>query len=274
MNRNKLFYQYAYTFLLEKTPDFINKDIINSYLKYANPEENVSSLNNIYERMLSSAQSQNMYPKVIGASINGVHNLGKVLDDFNVKYVIDNYEEKEDLLLNNIENILKPKGQIRRDSKSLWPKYCKTIVSTAKFLNQFKNHIDFVQWINNFYNDEKSIAILPFLISTEVYGFGFALVCDFLKDLGYVNYGKPDVHIKDILFGFGFIKENDSDYNVLKTMIKMSKDAEVTCFEFDRILWLIGSGNFYNHTEFGNNGLIGRLKEQFINTKDEFEKLA
>ena len=26
--------------------------------------------------------------------------------------------------------------------------------------------------------------------------------------------------------------------------------------------------------EFGNNGLIGRLKDQFINSKDEFEKLA
>ena len=54
----------------------------------------------------------------------------------------------------------------------------------------------------------------------------------------------------------------------------MSKDANVTCFEFDRILWLIGSGNFYNHKEFGNNGLIGRLKDLFINSKDEFEKLA
>ena len=26
--------------------------------------------------------------------------------------------------------------------------------------------------------------------------------------------------------------------------------------------------------EFGNNGLIGRLKDLFINSKDEFEKLA
>lgn len=274
MNKNKLFYQYAYNFLLEKTPDYINKNIIDSYLVYTSPENNVSSLNNIYERMLASAQSQNMYPKVIGASINGVHNLGKVLKNFDVEYVIDYYSEKENLLLDDIEKVLKPKGQIRKDSKSLWPKYCKTIVSTAKFLNQFKDQKEFVQWINNFYNDEKSIAILPFLISTEIYGFGFALVCDFLKDLGYVNYGKPDVHIKDILLGFGFIKENDSDYNVLKIMIKMSKDADVTCFEFDRILWLIGSGNFYNHEEFGKNGSIGKLKDEFINTKDEFEKLA
>ena len=274
MSRNKMFYQYAYNFLLEKTPDYISKNIIDSYLAYTNPEKNVSSLNDIYERMLGSAQTQNMYPKVIGASIGGVHNLGKVLQNFDVKYVIERYSEKENLLLDDIEDVLKPKGQIRRDPKSLWPKYCKTIISSAKFLNQFKDHIDFVQWINNFYNDEKSIAILPFLISTEVYGFGFALVCDFLKDLGYVNYGKPDVHIKDILLGFDFIKENDSDYNVLKVMIKMSKDANVTCFEFDRILWLIGSGNFYNHKEFGNNGLIGRLKDQFINTKAELDKLA
>ena len=63
MNKNKLFYQYAYNFLLEKTPDYINKNIIDSYLVYTSPENNVSSLNNIYERMLASYNKPEKWTK-------------------------------------------------------------------------------------------------------------------------------------------------------------------------------------------------------------------
>lgn len=262
------FYKFAYNFLVAKAEkNNITDQIINSYLKYDIPEKNVSSLNDIFEKMLFSAQSQNMYPKVIGESINGVSNLGKVINSFDIKYVVENYASGEKLL-EDIERILKPKGQIRRNKNSLWPKYCKTIVSVAKFLYQFKDEKEFFSWIYNYYNDEKSVSVLPLILSLEIYGFGFALACDFLKDLGFVNYGKPDVHIKDILLGYGFINSTDSDYLVLKKMINISKINKITCFEFDRILWLIGSGNFYNHKEFGNNGLIGRMKDDFILLKD------
>lgn len=262
------FYKFAYNFLVAKTvKNNITDQIINSYLKYDIPEKNVSSLNDIFEKMLFSAQSQNMYPKVIGESINGVSNLGKVLNSFDIKYVVENYASGEKLL-EDIERILKPKGQIRRNKNSLWPKYCKTIVSVAKFLYQFKDEKEFFSWIYNYYNDEKSVSVLPLILSLEIYGFGFALACDFLKDLGFVNYGKPDVHVKDILLGYGFINSTDSDYLVLIKMINISKINKITCFEFDRILWLIGSGNFYNHKEFGNNGLIGRMKDDFILLKD------
>lgn len=116
------------------------------------------------------------------------------------------------------------------------------------------------------------MAVLPLLISTEIYGFGFALVCDFLKDLGYENYGKPDVHIKEILSAYGFISEKHSDYKVLKTMIEISHDAQVSCYKLDMILWLIGSGKFFKNPEFGNEGFIGKMKKDFIELLPEFEK--
>src|SRR3712207_5391360 len=50
--------------------------------KYVNPAvERPNSLNGIYERLLQSAQSGGMSPSVIGGSIGGVNNLGKVLFD-------------------------------------------------------------------------------------------------------------------------------------------------------------------------------------------------
>ena len=57
------FYKFAYNFLVAKAEkNNITDQIINSYLKYDIPEKNVSSLNDIFEKMLFSAQSQNMYP--------------------------------------------------------------------------------------------------------------------------------------------------------------------------------------------------------------------
>jgi thermostable 8-oxoguanine DNA glycosylase len=36
------------------------------------------------------------------------------------------------------------------------------------------------------------------LISREVKGIGFPLACDFLKEMGFTGFAKPDVHIKTI----------------------------------------------------------------------------
>lgn len=272
IEKDKAFYKFAYNFLLKKTPDYITGKIIKSYLEVAKPENNVASLNDIFKKMLSSAQSGSMYPKVIGGAIDGIENLGKVLDNFNVDYVVNNFDGKEELLLDVIQNVLRPKGKIRKSLQSLWPKYCKTIISTARFLNQFNDEKGFITWTNKYCGDEIDIAVLPLLISTEIYGFGFALVCDFLKDLGYKDYGKPDVHIKDILKAYGFTDPRAADYFVLKTMIRISRNAGISCFELDGILWLIGSGNFYKHRSLGNNGLVGRMKDDFIKLKDEFTK--
>ncbi len=269
---NNKFYKFAYKFLIENTPSEITEEVIKPYLSVPQPENNCKNLNDIFYRMLSSAQNRQMSVNVIGGKIGGVENLGKVLNNFEPKFVIEKYCNKEDVLLKDIINEFNLDGKIRTENKSLWPQYCKTIISAATFLSQFNDIKEFLDWINSFYKDKKSMAVLPLLISTELFGFQFALACDFLKELGFINYGKPDVHIKDILSAYGFISEKASDYSVLKTMIDISHDADVSCYDFDKVLWLIGSGRFYLNPEIGNNGYIGRMKDDFIKLRPKFEK--
>ena len=157
-----------------------------------------------------------MSVNVIGGSIGGVENLSSVLNDFDVHFVSDKYSNKADILLMDITKTFNLDGKIKTGAKSLWPQYCKTIVSTATFLSQFDDYAKMLQWINTFYNDEKSMAALPLVISEEIFGFRFALAGDFLKELGFVNYGKPDVHIKEILFASNFILGDDTPNNVPK----------------------------------------------------------
>lgn len=216
----------------------------------------------IFLKFLESAQNANMKAGVIGGSINGVENLKSVLFDFDPKKVFENFRNSDELL-DEIIIKLKPKGTIRRTKRSIWPKYCKTIISMSEFLSQFKDAEDFFEWADYFYNDKRSMAALSLILSEEIYGIGFALACDFLKELGYVNYGKPDIHIKDIFEAYNLIPKGATNYQILKAIIRIAENVGTTAYNVDKLFWLIGSGKFYNHQYIP----IKRLKDKFIKHK-------
>lgn len=65
-------------------------------------------------------------------------------------------------------------------------------------MSQFKDTIDFDNFVNLFSYNETTLVALLMLLAKEIYGMGFALGCDFLKELGYSQYSKPDIHLIDI----------------------------------------------------------------------------
>jgi len=167
-------------------------------------------------------------------------------------------------LLDNIITVLKPNGQVRRTKKSIWPIYCKSIIDAAYFLTEFDNAKSFYEWAEFFANNEKSKPALPMLISIEISGIGFPLACDFLKEIGFLNYGKPDVHLKDIFKELHLIDPNEKstikqDYQTMKLIDRIASDNNTTAFKVDKIFWLIGSGNFYL-----TDIKIGRNRKEFI----------
>ncbi len=102
------------------------------------------------------------------------------------------------------------------------------------------------------------------MISLEIAGIGFPLACDFLKEIGFVNFGKPDVHIKAIFKGLRLIDPNEKstikqDYQTFKMIDKIASANNVSSFEVDKIFWLIGSGHFYL-----TGYRIGRNRKDFI----------
>jgi hypothetical protein len=254
-------YQLAYNFLLSKKG--ICSEIIDKHLipEYDKPKY----LNDIYKRICQSAQNRQMLPKVIGDAIGGFDNFSKVLYDFDPKKVTENYLKTDNLiLLENIIKILKPKGQIRNTSRSIWPQYCKSIIDSAYFLCQFNTSKDFYEWADYFANDVKSKVALPLLISIDITGIGFPLACDLLKELGYNNYGKPDIHLKDIFIELGIVNNENNELkmniNILRAIDTIAKSNNISSYAVDKVFWLIGSGNFYRaDIKIGNN------KEEFIN---------
>lgn len=253
----------AREFLLKETPSEVDEAVIDSYLSVPPPCSETILMPELYQRLLESAQNANMRAGVIGGSIGGIKNLGNVLLDFDHIRVLEEYSEDPDRILEEIIQKLSPNGKVRKSRRSIWPKYCRTILSGAEFLSQFSESGDFFDWANHFYDDKRSIAALPMVIEAEIYGIGFPLACDFLKELGYVNYGKPDIHIK-VIFKKTGLAPNKDNYQVLKAISRIAANAGVSSYEVDKVFWLIGSGKFYNHSHIGKGGRVGRMKKQFL----------
>jgi hypothetical protein len=199
-----------------------------------------------------------MGPSVIGSAIGGVDKLGSLLCDFEPIAVVEKYGHDWERVLEDIVAQLKPRGKVRRSPKSLWPQFCKTITSGAKFLTQFRDASDFYEWAGSFDRDDKTRPALPMLLGYEIDGFGLPLACGFLKDLGYPNFGKPDVHIREIFAALG-LSASRHDYQVFKAIVRVARNVGTTPYDVDTLFWLIGSGDFYL-----DEVKVGRHRGDFI----------
>ncbi len=239
----------------------VTHTLIEKYQNLSSRKPRPVSKEELYQHTLEHAQNTGMKRRVIGESINGVDKLGTVLYEFNPTEVLDKYGANWEAVLDRIVKELNPRGQIRRTQRSIWPHYCQTILSAAAFIDQFNSADKFYEWIDFFDQDDRARASLPMLLSHEITGFGFALSCDFLKELGYAKFPKPDVHLRDIFTALELCPDGTDDYHLFKAIIRVASHSNVTPYATDKVFWLIGSGNFYEDQEIGK---IGGHKQDFI----------
>jgi len=261
---DKKVYHLAKEYLPTRKITGVTAVLIEKYLNPLSLNPKPTTKEAIYHRILESAQNANMKAGVIGRAIGGVDKLSPILSGFNAKAVLEKYAGDCEAILDDIVEKLNPNGEIRRTSRSIWPRYCKTILSAAKFIEQFSSASDFFGWVDFFDKDERARASLPMLLSREIEGFGFALSCDFLKEMGYINFSKPDVHLRDIFTALKLCPDKSGDYQLFKAAIRVANHSDVSPYNADKVFWLIGSGNFYNDLHLGNKGRVGSYKKEFI----------
>jgi hypothetical protein len=237
-------------------------ELIEEYLHLSTPRPD--TLAGLYEHVLESAQSANMKAGVVGGSIGGVGSLRPILCDFEPALVLEKYRSGWEGVLDDIVAQLEPRGSVPRTSKSIWPGYCRSVLSGARFLSRFSSAGDFYGWVAFFDRDERARPALPLLLAQEIDGFGFALACDFLMGIGYENFSKPDVHVKDIFQGIGLCPWRSTDYEVFKAVARVARNVGVTPYNVDKLFWLIGSGYFYDDPQVGRKGRTGSRKKEFI----------
>ena len=238
-----------YKYLIEILPEPIKKDDLYQYFESAHKD--VGSLDEIYEQFLESAQNYQSMPNVIKF----------VQRKDEIREILYNYDLEKISVINpdTLYKRFRNKFNVTSVDNNFnsWLKFSKSAISSAKFMCEFKNVDDFKSFVQQFdYNIHTRIA-LPLLIAQKIHGFQFALSCDCLKELGFTNYCKPDVHIIDVLEQTGISSKDP--INVFETITKMAHDCNTTPYKVDKIMWLICSGNFYIH-----DIKIARHKQQLI----------
>lgn len=210
---------------------------------YFDIQRTYSTKNEILYQLLSSLQNKQMMSKVIGfEDSNKQATFRQLLFEYDAVAILAAYATDSDLFM-QFDNSFTIKN---KDSKgNSWRRYAKSVLSACAFIERFVNADDFAAYVEKELHCDLSTDILVDKIAKEVYGLGFPLACDFLKELGYWQYSKPDVHIINIFTALGLCVDNE--YAAYCAVRDMARAVNETPFNVDRLFWLIGSGNFYKH---------------------------
>ena len=238
-NKYKLVYRCAKDFIdkiVDGTPG-LNQSILEKHLECEAKFDNIRDAN---KRLIESLSNRNMMASVINFK-EKEKELRIILCDYDPRAIVSEYSSLRELF-----DAFRKRFEIRnvQSKRNLWRKFAEGIISGSKFLSSFRNKDEFDKFIKTFSLNKYTKAALPMLLSREIRGFGLALACDFLKELGYRDYPKPDVHLIKI---FSELKLSDSSdpYEVYKSIVEMAETVGEDAYTVDKIFWLISSGRFY-----------------------------
>lgn len=224
------------------------------------------NLQDILSCILYSAQNKQEMNRVIEGSVDGGWDgVRELLLDFEPAQILNAWNDDE-ALFKYIKSSSRVRGAKNEGSKSRWPQFCKSVLSASKFVLKFEDAAGFLKWVEAFRQTPDTAAALPLILAEEIHGFGLALACDFLKELGCEEFAKPDVHVKKLVNLLG-ISAATSDYMVLRDLMRLKPllaTENLTLNAFDKYLWLIGSGRFYRIQEDGYELQIGRQIKSFM----------
>ncbi|MFC1910934.1 hypothetical protein ACFLXC_06665 [Chloroflexota bacterium] len=205
-----------------------------------------NSMQKLLFGMLSSVQNKRAMPRSIGP----LKELQPYLEEFDSKKIIakygSNWRDGWKKLFRFIETNYTPPGRMEIGiPQNAWVIFCKATISASNFLAGFLDIHDFNKFVSQFYYNEITRVALPMVLDREVFGLGFTLACDFLKENGYPKFVKPDIQIERICKSLSLSKPEADYYEVFKDLIRFSESIEEIPYVVDKLFWLVGSGNFY-----------------------------
>jgi hypothetical protein len=248
LERYKIVFETAKTFLDEivSSNHHLNDSILKQHFQ---SESKFDDIQDAMRRLVQSLSNRNMMSSVINYK-KRIKEMDKILFNYDSHKILSKYKGSQELL-----NVFKKEFNLLNTGgkRSLWNVFSDGIISGANFVDSFKDKNDFDHFVKNFSLNKYTKAALPMLLSKEINGFGFALACDFLKELGYREYPKPDVHLITIFHELGLSGTTDP-YVIYKNIIEMAEIVGEDAYTVDKIFWLISSGRFYLvNIKTGNN---------------------
>lgn len=249
----KRLYSIVDDFLMELKPVQISSDELNRYFE----THYVKDLNTLASEFFGHLQNYQFMPNVIGFWKEERKPIFKeILLDYDTHTILDKYDQRS-----LFEEFCRNFPVKNKDSKqNSWLRYAGGIIDTCVYLNRFKSIEEYNEYCLGF----KGSIKLPIEMKNEIRGMGFALACDQLKETGFSDYSKPDVHLRDVLHGCGYC--DDDDYSIFECVKRIADENNISPYMVDKKIWLICSGNYYWHNitiPSNKDELIKRIKASF-----------
>ena len=207
------------------------------------PDE-INNARDIYRRLLISGQNRNMMPNVI-KFMECEQEFKKILSGFD--YLEISKVEPEKLLFEfkNFFKLSEKQIESKNNHPSLWKQYAEFVVSAAEFMTKNSPDYEKSTFDKNIEKNKGDLSEAEY-VKQEVSHIGYALACDFLKEIGR-DMAKPDVHIMAFLeqrFHESFT-EQEAIEQIKKLSEGVTEDMENKVYALDKLIWLCCTGNFY-----------------------------
>jgi len=235
------YHQYVWNSALQYLDARADPDVVRLHLTPA-ARANRHGLADVYRHMLESLTNRQGMPNAIGS----IERLRPLFCDFDHTRTLERWSDDWKMLFDGIQDHLRhpPAMEEARSRKgSYWSIFCRGSLSAAQYLGRFDSLEGFVQYVHLFDERPETRPALALLMSHEIFGYGFALACDFLKEIGFSNYAKPDTDVTYIFHSLELCGTNPLD--VFRAVSLMAEDVGETAYTVDEAFWLIGSGNLY-----------------------------
>lgn len=166
--------------------------------------------------------------------------IDKVLCDFRLESFLEKYENDVDKLFDDLCSQCVPDSEQSR--KGAWYKFAENIITLTEYLSRFRDIDELYKMFEKADSAEEKTELVN-TISAKVKYWGFTMTSNWIKDMGIMGFCKPDRHVCAIINGIYQTGKNEKD--VFVKVIEVAEQCNVSSFELDRLLFLIGSGDFY-----------------------------
>jgi hypothetical protein len=243
-DRDRRVFDLAWKHLLAAYSKYTGRgeEDLRRYLASPDRPESMNGVGGIYHFLLRTAQNfRHVRNSISGAMGGSIDPLGAVLFDFDPSKVNAYYGSDADRLLNDVFNVIL-RDRKPEDASKTWHNFARAALESAEFLSNFGTAAAFFEWADRLYAEPGGkVRMVNALV--PIHTIGPALSRDFLKEIGYVGFGKPDTLIIDI-FGRAGLSSSTRPEAVASTFDRMAEACGVSSFVVDKVFWLLRSGRF------------------------------
>lgn len=237
------FYSFAFDYLKEQTQPLIDEGKLTEQelLEYTTKTDVPNTdytLRDAFRMLIICLQDYQSMPNVINY-IAREQKVNEILFNLDCNQIVENWTG-ETLYHRFCEEFPVSNADSPRNS---WLKFSKGIISAAHFMVKFRTIEEFKSFLNCFSYNEHTREALPLLLSAKIFGIQFALACNWIKELGLIDYPKPDIHMIKVFHALGVCREDQIE--CYRAMVKIAEECSVSPYQLDKVIWLICSGNYY-----------------------------